>query len=179
MPDPEELDTWSSTECLHWIATLTEQSAPTDLNWWLRARIAPQRRAYNRTSPPDVRRDWALVFLSLVDSSETFANLNHWTAATDAATIRALLINELGPIPGDTPWDPAALTQRVLATTTLRPEAAADLAREWKTLPRQEILLLRRHKNLLTPLTTIIDQLPHGRDRDHVEDWYAVLPNLP
>jgi hypothetical protein len=138
-----------------------------------------QRRAYTRTSPPDVRREWALVFLSLVESSETFANLDHWTAATDAATIRALLINELGPIPGDTPWDPTALTQRVLATTTLRPERAADLAREWKTLPYQEILRLRRHKNLLSPLTTIIDQLPDGKDRDHIRAWYVVLPNLP
>ena len=103
------MDGWSSGQFRLWITTLTEASAPTEINWWLGVRIMPQSRAYDRTLPPDIRREWAMVFLLLVEGSERFAGLDRWTAATDAAHMRALLINEFGPLPGDETCDPAAL----------------------------------------------------------------------
>jgi hypothetical protein len=161
-----EMDGWSSGQFRLWITTLTEASAPTVINLWLRVRIMPQRRAYDRTLPAGTRREWAMVFLSLVEGSERFADLDRWTAATDVAHMRALLINEFGPLPGDETWDPAALVRSALATTTLHPRAAGELAHRWTALPREDILLLRRHKNLLGALATVIDQVPDGSDRD-------------
>ncbi|MFG1818797.1 hypothetical protein ACGFIF_33885 [Kribbella sp. NPDC049174] len=174
-----EMKEWSSSQFRLWITTLTEASAPTEINWWLRVRIMPQSRVYNRTLPADVRREWAMVFLLLVEGSERFADLDRWEAATDAANMRALLINELGPLPGDETWDPAALVRSVLATTTLHPQAASEMARRWRALPREETLLLRRHKNLLAPLTMVIDQAPAGSDRDIARAWLAVRASLP
>jgi hypothetical protein len=93
--------------------------------------------------------------------------------------MRALLINELGPLPGDETWDPAALVRSVLATTTLHPQTAGELAHRWTALPPEDILLLRRHKNLLGALATVIDQVPDGSDRDIARAWLAVRPSLP
>lgn len=174
-----EMDEWPSSQLRLWITTLTEASAPAETNWWLRVRIMPQSRAYNRRLAADVRREWAMVFLLLVEGSERFAGLDRWEAATDAASMRALLINELGPLPGDETWDPAALVRSVLATTTLHPQAASELARRWRALPREEMLLLRRHKNLLAPLTMVIDRVPAGSDRDVARAWLAVRASLP
>jgi hypothetical protein len=174
-----EMDEWSSSQFRLWITALTDASAPTEINWWLGVRIMPQSRVYDRTLPPDIRREWAMVFLLLVEGSERFAGLDRWAAATDAASMRALLINELGPLPGDETWDSAALVRSVLVTTTLHPQTANELARRWRALPREDILLLRRHKNLLATLAMVFDQVPDGSDRDIARAWLAVRPSLP
>ncbi|MEN3264513.1 hypothetical protein [Pseudonocardia sp.] len=128
------------------MATLDRASAPRELNWWLRVRDAPQRRAYDPTLPADTRREWAKVFLLLVECGVSFAGHDHWGAASDAAFMQAKLIHELGPSPDDETWDPAALVRGILATTTLHPQTARQMAEKRTALPHDQILLLRRHK---------------------------------
>jgi hypothetical protein len=176
---PSEMEAWTSADFRQWIATLTEETAPRSINWWLGARWVAQHHVYDRTLTAEARRGWADVALLLTQNAERFAGYERWSAATDEVNVRSLLIHELGPVPGDDKWDPAVLARDVLAIVTLAPQEAHELAAQWRALPREQVLLLRRHKNLLAPLVSVVDQLPAGPDAEHVQRWLEVRPNLP
>jgi len=175
----EDMAMWSSARVRQWMSTLSEDTAPRSVNWWLRTRWIAQRHVYDRTLSAEARREWAEVALSLTDHAERFAGYDRWSAAADGFNLRSLLIQELGSVPGDEKWEPAALVRSVLATVTLTPDQAGELAERWQTLPVEQVQLLRRHKNLLTPLAPLVDQLPAGPDAERVRTWMLVLSNLP
>lgn len=174
-----DMDAWSCARVRQWMSTLSEDSAPRSVNWWLRTRWIAQLHVYDRTLTAEARREWAEVALSLTDRAERFADYDRWSGATDAFNLRSLLIQELRSVPGDENWDQAALVRSVLAAVTLMPAQANELAERWQTMPIEQIQLLRRHKNLLAPLAPLVDQLSAGPDAERVRTWLAVLPNLP
>ncbi|GII25361.1 hypothetical protein Pme01_49580 [Planosporangium mesophilum] len=173
------MDAWSSAHMRRWITTVIEGSAPRSVNWWLSVRWIAQLHVYDRTLPAEDRREWAEAALSLTKCAERFTGYDRWTAVADAFKLRSLLVRELGPVPGDGTWDVAALLRDVLAVVTLAPDQARELAERWQTLPVEQIQLLRRHKNLLTPLVPLADRLPAGSDAERVRAWLAVRPDLP
>ncbi|MFI5490349.1 hypothetical protein [Micromonospora echinaurantiaca] len=182
MSHPElaaDWDAWSSARLRQWMSSLSEDTAPRSVNWWLKMRWVVQLRVYDRTLTAETRRDWAEVALSLTDYAERFAGYDRWSAAADAINLRSLLIQELGSMAGDERWDPAALVRSALAAVTLTPARARELAERWRTLPIKETALLRRHKILLAPLVPLVDQLPAGSDAERVRTWSAIVPTLP
>ncbi|WP_412742819.1 hypothetical protein [Krasilnikovia sp. MM14-A1004] len=120
-----------------------------------------------------------MAMLSLIGLAERFAGYDRWSAAADEFNLRSLLIRQLGSVPDDENWDPGALGRDVLAALTLTPAQAAEMAQRWRTLPIEQIRLLRRHKILLTPLAQLADQLPAGPDAERIRTWLSVQPTLP
>jgi hypothetical protein len=176
--DTIESDSWSSEEFHRWIRSLDATCAPPEVNAWLRIRLLPQHRAYDRALDADTRREWAEVFLSLVGCAERFAEYDSWEAALDRANMRALLINELGPV-GDETWNPDALLRNILSTLTLQPEGALALSQHWRDLPATEILLLQRHKQLVGgPLETVVAHVADGPDADLAQRWLITRLSL-
>ncbi|MFU8850098.1 hypothetical protein ACNAW0_03775 [Micromonospora sp. SL1-18] len=175
----DDMAAWSSVRVRKWMSTLSEDNAPGSINWWLRTRWIAQLHVCDRTLTAEARREWAEVALSLTDRAERFAGYDRWSAAADGFNLRTVLIQELGSVPGDQNWERAALVRSVLAAVTLTPDQAGELAERWQALPVDQILLLRRHKNLLASLAPLVDQLPAGPDAERVRTWLLVLPNLP
>lgn len=170
---------WSSDEFVRWIDGIDEDSVSREVNDWLGMFATPQHRVYDGSLTPQVRRAWGQVYLSLVGCAERYAAYEPWKAAIDRACMRAFVIRELGPT-GDEPWHPGAALREILAMLTLEPERADELALNWRELPVSEILLLRRHRNLVDfPLATVVDHVPDGVDARLARRWLAVLPRLP
>lgn len=77
----------------------------------------------------------------------------------------------------DATRDPSALCSDVLRHLGLSHEAAARLAGEWRTLPREQMLHLRLIKNMLTPLLPVRGLLE--RDDPVLRDTHAYLKLIP
>jgi hypothetical protein len=180
MPDSHtDLADWSSSRLRGWADALDERQAPRGVNWWLRARWTLQLRAYDRTLDAESRQEWAEVFLVLVGCMQRFTGYDRWNADADRFNMRALLIRELGQVDGSTTWNADALARDVLATLTLSVGQARKQSQQWRSLPPGQILTLRRHKILLTPLESIAARLSRSSDTDAVREWLAMRPALP
>ncbi|WP_306325068.1 hypothetical protein [Streptomyces venezuelae] len=90
---------------------------------------------------------------------------------------------------GESDTDPArnlpALCADILRDLGMPLESAARLATGWRTAPREQMLQLRRIKNMLTPLLLLQDLLEGGESRgedpalQNVRAWLELLPELP
>ncbi|MER7443680.1 hypothetical protein [Micromonospora avicenniae] len=174
-----DMVTWSSAQMRQWMSTLSEDMALRSVNWWLQTRWIAQLHVYDRALTAEARREWGELALSLTERAQRFAGYDRWDAMEDSVHLRCLLIQEVGSVPGDQHWDRSALVRSVLAAVTLTPARATELAERWRTLPTEQILLLRRHKQLVGPLAALVDQLPAGPDTERVRTWLAMLPKLP
>lgn len=91
------------------------------------------------------------------------------------------MILEFGISDTDAVRDLSALCSDILRCLGLSHEAAVRLAREWQSLPREQMLRLRRIKNMLTallPLRALLegDDDPALRD---IRPWLELVPRLP
>ncbi|GAB1641437.1 hypothetical protein KRMM14A1259_18600 [Krasilnikovia sp. MM14-A1259] len=170
---------WPVVRFHQWMSTLDQDNAPRSINWWLRARVMPQHRAYDENLTPEVRRNWGAVVLSLTECAERFAGYDRWEVAADDFNLRGLLIRKLGSVPDDENWELGALVRSVLAIVTLTPGQASEMAEHWRTLPTDQIHLLRRHKIVLTPLALLADQVLAGPEAEDVRAWLSIRPSLP
>jgi hypothetical protein len=169
---------WSSSQFREWAIGLDESRAPRDINWWIQVRwTTPQRNAYDTALADDARREWAEVFLLLVDCMARFTLYDQWRAAVDRVNIRALLIRELGQVDGSATWNADALAHDVLATLTLSPSEAREGSRQWQSLPKDQIRELQRHKSVLAPLASVANLL-RSEEADLAREWLALRPDL-
>jgi hypothetical protein len=113
-----------------WADGLDESRASRNINWWLQVRWTPQLHAYDTGLADDARREWADVFLLLIDRMQRFTTYGPWDAAADRFNMRALLIRQLGQVDGSTTWNADSLAHDVLAMLTLSPSEARRDARE-------------------------------------------------
>jgi hypothetical protein len=90
------------------------------------------------------------------------------------------MIREFGVSNADAARDLPALCSEILRHVGVTPEAGARLAEEWKTAPRDQMLQLRRIKNMLTPLLPLRTLL-EGDDLAFQETraWLELVPRLP
>jgi hypothetical protein len=175
-----EITTWSSSRLCEWITTVERDPAPDDAYWWWRVRRIAQSRAYDHKLSADERREWANAMLATSEREQHFGRVKPWDGALDRFSMRTHIIVNLGPVPGDETWDPMALAQDVIGTLTLPPERARELTEHWQTLPVEQMLLLRQHKNMLRSLVPeLVEMLPDGDLATRVHEWLAIRPNLP
>jgi hypothetical protein len=174
-----EFETWSSDRALRWCESLDEATAPRSVNWWLGVRSIAQLRVYDSRSPADTRLGWAAVAIALTDCAARYAGLNQWSAARDICNMRVFVISKLGAVPERDFWDIGTLIEFVVAKLTLDPGAARDLAQRWRTLPTDQILLLRQHKNLISPIRVLAARLPDTANGRTVQAWIDVHEVLP
>ncbi|MFE1343939.1 hypothetical protein ACFW57_05065, partial [Streptomyces sp. NPDC058757] len=105
---------------------------------------------------------------------------DHRRAAAENVAIRAYLIKELGEDCSDPDRNLSSLCSDVLNDLELSLDTAERLAEEWRTLPRERILQLRRIKNTLTPLLLLQEHLKDGDPTTQpIRAWLSLIPKLP
>ncbi|KOX23752.1 MULTISPECIES: hypothetical protein [unclassified Streptomyces] len=101
-------------------------------------------------------------------------------SVVEAARVRAYLIREFGPDDTDPARDLAALRADVVRNLSMSLETAARLAGEWQALPREQVLRLRRVKNLLSTLRPVLPLLEDGDSSvEELRAWLELAPRLP
>jgi hypothetical protein len=179
-PEPtQDMVGWSISELRDWANGLNESRAPRNINWWLRARWTPQQHAYDAGLTDEARREWGDAFLLLVDCMQRFTTYHPWAAATDRFHMRAHLIRQLGQVNDSTTWNADSLSHDVLTMLTLSPSQAREETRKWRSLPSDQIRMLRQHKNVLTALESVADLIGRSPYADLAREWLALRPGLP
>ncbi|WP_247613258.1 hypothetical protein [Streptomyces galbus] len=143
------------------------------------ARLVAQSHACSSRLPQEERRAWAKLSLlanrRMLDGTE---ESRHRVAHQDFMW-RMRVIDELGPDDTDPDWSPQALAADTLAALTLTPERAAALAPGWRDFPVEDILRLRRHKNLTAHLERLVGHLAPGPLREQLVTWTGTRRLLP
>ncbi|MEV6249653.1 hypothetical protein AB0M38_26140 [Streptomyces sp. NPDC051742] len=147
---------------------------------WEQLRELAVGRMQRSGLPDDVRLRWGRVALAAISGKHGEDGLSRQGMA-DAARARAYMILEFGVSDSDAVRDLSALCSDVLGCLGLSHEAAVRLAGEWRSLPREQMLRLRRIKNMLNalmPLRALLegDDDPALRD---VRAWLELVPRLP
>jgi hypothetical protein len=180
LPDlHSQAGSWPSSRVQRWCASLEGGVAPTSVNWWLGLRWRAQHLLYDPSLPAGVRLEWAATVLEVTRCMERFAGYDHWSAVIDEVHLRCYVISRLGANPHVEASDLAALVRVAASAIDLTPDLARELSSRWRDLPREQILMLRRHKNLLAPLALVADQLPDGPEADRIRALLPVEPDLP
>ncbi|MEV3989799.1 hypothetical protein AB0J57_12935 [Streptomyces sp. NPDC049837] len=127
-----------------------------------------------------LRARWGHLALIAISRQHKAGTDDAQKAVADTARIRAYMIQELGVSASDEARQPAALCAYVLESIGLPIDEVTRLAGEWRTAPREQALLLRRLKNMLTPLVHIQDLVnPDDAVRHEITPWLALIPKLP
>jgi hypothetical protein len=170
---------WSASQLREWAEGLDESRAPRDVKWWSYAYVTSQGNAYDAALADEARREWAAVFLLIVDCMERFAARDRWAAAAERFNMRAYLIHHLGQVDGSATWNADTLAHDILAMLTLSPRQAREQAEQWPSLPIDQIRALRHHKNVLAPLTLVAHLLGPTAEAGLAREWLALRPQLP
>ncbi len=133
--------------------------------------------------PSEVRLRWGRLALSAISGKYRTGLSQQRTA--ESAHVRAYMIKEFGESDTDPARNLPALCADILRDLGMPLESAARLATGWRTAPREQMLQLRRIKNMLTPLLLLQDLLEGGESRgedpalQNVRAWLELLPELP
>lgn len=178
---PVDSQDWSPSQARRWLATVPADPAATGrpISDWLAVRWPWQCRVYDSGLPPETRREWGMVVLECTDVMSGHAGHEAWAAATDKAMLRGYVIRTMGAVAGSELWEPGCLARDVLAALVLTVGEAAELAADWRSLPRARVLELSRHRSLIAALDLVIDKLDDGPERAAVAEWQAMRGDLP
>ncbi|MFI9119357.1 hypothetical protein ACIGW0_08175 [Streptomyces bikiniensis] len=145
---------------------------------WNQLRVLAVGRMQHGGLPAGTRIRWGRLALAALPGK--YPEGPSQQLVIESARVRAYLIREFGPDPTDPARDLPALRADVLRHLGLPRETAARLAAEWRTLPREQMLRLRRIKNTLSALHPV---LPLLEDEESVTDdlraWLELAPRLP
>ncbi len=102
------------------------------------------------------------------------------SSATEEARVRSYVIREFKEIKIGESWGISQLCRLVLDSIPYPLEDIREKASRWCELNREEMLTLRRIKNLLNTLKNVEDIVQQeGRRCEEVKEWLNVVPNLP
>ncbi|MET8753941.1 hypothetical protein ABZW32_28150 [Streptomyces sp. NPDC004667] len=126
----------------------------------------------------ETRLRWGHLALSAISRKEP--NQTPQQTMADSAHVRAYMIREFGVSNADAARDILALCSEILRNVGVSLEAGARLTEGWKSAPRDQMLQLRRIKNMLTPLLPLRALLA-GDDSTFQETlaWLELVPRLP
>lgn len=126
----------------------------------------------------ETRLRWGRLALSAISRKESVQTPQQ--AIADSASVRAYMIREFGVSKEDASRDLIALCSEILRNVGMSLEAGTRLAEGWKSAPRDQMLQLRRIKNMLTPLLPL-RLLLEGSDSvvQETRAWLELLPRLP
>ncbi|MFP8884150.1 hypothetical protein [Streptomyces mangrovi] len=102
------------------------------------------------------------------------------SSATEEAHVRSYVIRELKEMKIGESWSVSQLCRLVLNSIPYPLGDIREKASRWRELNREEMLTLRRIKNLLNTLKNVEDIVQQeGRGCEEVKEWLNVVPHLP
>ncbi|MGW6058723.1 hypothetical protein [Streptomyces sp. NPDC055189] len=176
--DPHSLESMSAEEAERLITSTTR--SPLSTQSWSLLRDLGVGRMQTQGAPDSDRLRWGAVSVEAARRKHSEGGGDRDAALAEEAISRSYLIRTFGPGEAGSIRDPGELFRRVIDALGGRSRTEVSAAaRSWRELPVPEILALRRIKNLLNPLTAIVDSLESGEERDELEQWLDLIPVLP
>ncbi|MFF2641766.1 hypothetical protein ACFVUB_18175 [Streptomyces niveus] len=136
-------------------------------------------RAKDARLPAESRKQWAKLSLHVNTRMHGDSPWDRARMAANNGRLRTLVIEELGPDPNDSDWDPAAVVSDLVSAAALTPQQAFELSVRWQDRPIEQIGLLRRIKNVTAPLEQLQHHLRPGPLHDLALEWLSVRKHLP
>ncbi|MFI2368405.1 hypothetical protein [Streptomyces sp. NPDC018833] len=147
---------------------------------WEHIRELSVGRMQSAAYPREIRIRWAHLALAAIAGKYAPSLEDPKKSVAESAHVRSFMIREFGESEADEARRIGELCAHVEAHLGMTREEARQLASEWGGAPREQVLHLRRIKNMLTPLAAIQDLLqeedPIQRD---ITGWLALIPVLP
>ena len=101
-------------------------------------------------------------------------------SVAESAHVRSFVIREFGESGEDEARRIGELCAHVEAHLGMTREEALQLASEWRGAPREQVLHLRRIKNMLTPLAAIQGLLQEEDPiQQDITELLTLIPRLP
>ncbi|GGT69072.1 hypothetical protein GCM10010272_10090 [Streptomyces lateritius] len=128
--------------------------------------------------PDEDRLRWGRLALAAI--SGKYADGLTQQAMAEAAHVRVYMIREFGTGDADAVRDLSALCSDILRHLGVSYEVAVRLSEEWRAAPREQMLHLRRIKNMLAallPVRALLDS-----DDPVIREtlvWLDLVPRLP
>ncbi|MCX4513418.1 hypothetical protein OHA27_24465 [Streptomyces sp. NBC_01619] len=157
---------------------LTPEAGARSLEYWEQVRDFAVGGMQSHDLSCETRLRWGRLALSAISRKERSRTPQQ--AMAESAHVRAYMIREFGVSTADAARDLPALCSEILRNVGVSPEAGARLAEGWRSASRDQMLHLRRIKNMLTPLLPL-RALLEGDDRAFRETraWLELVPRLP
>lgn len=123
---------------------------------------------------------WGEVAILCIHRKNTGEGTNPLASAAEEARVRAYIIREFGEVNCEALWSLAGLCEFIVESIPCSLEDARAKVSHWRSLSREEILLLRRVKNLLNAAESV-KELFRGKDEacEALKAWLKIRPQLP
>lgn len=147
---------------------------------WEQIRELSVGRMQSAAYPREVRIRWAHLALAAIAHRYASPVEDPKKSVADSALVRSFMIREFGESEEDEARRIGDLCAHVEAHLGMTRAEALQAASGWRGAPREQVLDLRRIKNMLTPLAAIQDLL-HTDDpiQQDVAAWLTLVPRLP
>lgn len=128
----------------------------------------------------DTRIRWGRLALSAISKKSTLAADDHLKLAAESVRVRSYMIQEFGVSESNEVRNPTALYAYIIGNIGMSPTEAALMATNWRNAPREQMLRLRRAKNMIAPLAAIQGILgEYGPIHPDIAAWLTLIPRLP
>ncbi|WP_329011337.1 hypothetical protein [Streptomyces sp. NBC_01601] len=147
---------------------------------WEALRELAVGRMYDDSQDAETRLIWAKLAIAAGGQRDASSGSAPARTLADEVSVRAYAVREFGAVPGDEIRDASELCETVFRGIGMSRQDVSAEAAARQELPRDGMLRLRRVKNLLTPLRSIMDTLgPDDPVRLELSAWLALIPELP
>lgn len=148
------------------------------VNWWLAVLWLPK---LNATYPSDLPVDrvlaWAELAVAVLGVMRDRGVIDEPEHAAELAWLSAGVAGRAGHPPA---WlSPDAVAERCVNAIGRSITDVASAADRWRQLPVEDIRELRRVKQLVLPLRSLVSLITDRRLRDVVDRWVTLSDRLP
>jgi hypothetical protein len=166
-----------------WVDRTVEEhgGAAATFNWLGLAEVTRRNACLRRVVADEERLAWADLTATALEMGKRYGQFSDDYAGPYEFALRCALIGLVGPRPTSNWVDARTVLSRFRAALDLTPHEAEEMSRQWRKLPREEIMRLRRIKMHLTqmlPIRDTLEQLDEAA-RAELERWFSLLPQLP
>jgi hypothetical protein len=151
-----------------------------DVQTWETLRELAVARMNDDRLAAETRLRWVQLALTAIRNKTQRSDIDRKATLAEETNVRVNAIRAFGAAQDGGLLDPVDLCEGVFAEIGQTSEEVRTEAVQWQSLSPQEMLRLRRVKNLLTPLRDVESLFPPG-DPLHRElsAWLSVIPDLP
>ncbi|MEU3448688.1 hypothetical protein AB0H29_15905 [Streptomyces thermolilacinus] len=149
-------------------------------NEWEQIREICVNHMQDEGGPTPLRLRWARLALRAISGKYNSHPPLREKRVADEAWVRAYAVRALMQSAAERTAESTRLCAYVLGHMDLSREAASQASSTFSPSRPQEMLHLRRIKNMLSPLTQVYEFLEDGTDlKEETAAWLDLLPRLP
>ncbi|MEV5341473.1 hypothetical protein AB0K93_23790 [Streptomyces sp. NPDC052676] len=150
-----------------------------DVQTWETLRELAVARMSDDRLADETRLRWVHLALTAIRKKAQRSDIDRKATLAEETNVRVNAIRAFGAQDGGL-LDPVDLCEGAFREIGQTSEEVRTEAAQWRSLPPQEMVRLRRVKNLLTPLRGVESLIPPGHPlHRELSAWLSVIPDLP